>query len=116
GEPPAWVTSPILKEIRDYNEDDCRSNAELTEWLRNLAREQGIAFAARRADGDSEEPKSADPKIANRQELAAKLRTQGHAVSVVLLSIWITASLWQRSARKRSRINVMVSFPSVDRF
>ena len=38
GEPPDWTSSPILKGIRDYNEDDCRSNAELTEWLRTLAK------------------------------------------------------------------------------
>jgi AAA domain/RNase_H superfamily len=84
GEPPNWTSSPILKGIRDYNQDDCRSNAELTEWLRNLAKEKGIAFAAREPDADTEEPKSADPEIAKRQELATKLRAQGDAVSVVL--------------------------------
>ena len=84
GEPPDWSSSPILKGIRDYNEDDCRSNAELTEWLRTVAKEQGIAFAAHKHDGDSEEPKPADPEIAKRQELAEKLRAQGDAVSIVL--------------------------------
>jgi len=86
GEPQDSATSPILKAIRDYNEDDCRSNAELTEWLRNLAKRRGIAFAPRMldADTDTEESKSADPEIAKRQELAAKLRSQGDAVSIVL--------------------------------
>jgi uncharacterized protein len=78
------ANSPILTAIRDYNEDDCRSNAELTEWLRNLASEKGIAFVARTLDADSEEQKSTDPEIAKRQELAAKLRGQNDAVSVVL--------------------------------
>jgi predicted RecB family nuclease len=84
GEPQDSATSPILKGIRDYNEDDCRSNAELTEWLRNLAKQRGIAFVPRILDADTEESKSADPEIAKRQELAAKLRSQGDAVSVVL--------------------------------
>jgi predicted RecB family nuclease len=84
GEPPDSATSPILKAIRDYNEDDCRSNAELTEWLRNLAKQRRIAFAPRILDADTEESKSADPEIAKRQELAAKLHSQGDAVSVVL--------------------------------
>jgi predicted RecB family nuclease len=84
GEPQDSATSPILKGIRDYNEDDCRSNAELTEWLRNLASEKGIAFVARTLDADTEESKSADPEIAKRQDLAAKLRSQGAAVSIVL--------------------------------
>ncbi len=40
GETPA--TSKILKQIRDYNEQDCRSTAELAEWLRHRQREAGI--------------------------------------------------------------------------
>src|SRR5437899_1387831 len=42
-QPRDWTRSDILKSIHDYNEDDCRSNAELCEWLRNLAKEGGIA-------------------------------------------------------------------------
>ena len=41
-QPRDWQSSNILKGIRDYNEDDCKSNAELCEWLRNLAKEQGV--------------------------------------------------------------------------
>src|SRR5262249_33442151 len=63
---------------------DCRSNAELTNWLRNLAKEQGIVFAGRCRDGDSEETKPADPEIGKRQELSEKLRAKCDAVSVVL--------------------------------
>src|SRR5439155_14018601 len=39
-----WRSSPILKAILDYNEDDCRSNAELCDWLRVIAKERGIAY------------------------------------------------------------------------
>jgi uncharacterized protein len=84
GQPRDWASSGILKGIRGYNEDDCRSNAELTEWLRNLAKEQGIAFAARKPEAEPEEPRSPDPEIAKRQELATKLRVKGDAVSIVL--------------------------------
>jgi len=40
--------SPILQEIRHYNEDDCHSTRRLAEWLRGLQ-----AGADREADGDS---------------------------------------------------------------
>ena len=35
-------TSAILKQIRDYNEEDCRSTAELAQWLRERQEEAGI--------------------------------------------------------------------------
>ncbi len=41
GQTPA--ESAILKQIRDYNEQDCISTAELAEWLRMRQREAGIA-------------------------------------------------------------------------
>jgi predicted RecB family nuclease len=78
-----WQSSDILRGIRDYNEDDCKSNAELCDWLRNLAKEQGITCIPVRAESE-EPPKPAAPEIAARQELAAKLRAQGDPVSIVL--------------------------------
>ena len=36
--------SAILKQIRDYNEQDCRSTAELAEWLRQRQTDAQIAF------------------------------------------------------------------------
>ncbi|MEZ6097124.1 MAG: ribonuclease H-like domain-containing protein [Pirellulaceae bacterium] len=33
GESQSWKKSPALKEIRDYNEDDCKSTLNLAEWL-----------------------------------------------------------------------------------
>jgi len=44
GESPVWNTSNILKGIRDYNEDDCKSTADLTNWLRITASNARIAF------------------------------------------------------------------------
>src|SRR5947208_1643943 len=79
--------SDILKGIRDYNEDDCKSNFELTEWLRKLADKQGISFASPVSESASTPPKPPAPDIAARQELAAKLRAQGDPVSVVLADV-----------------------------
>ena len=47
GEPPHPSTSAILKGIRDYNEDDCRSTAELVVWLRKLQGDRELAFLGR---------------------------------------------------------------------
>ena len=46
-EPGDWNKSPILKGIRDYNEDDCRSTAQLAQWLRETATNTGIAPSVR---------------------------------------------------------------------
>lgn len=83
-QPRDWQSSNILKGIRDYNEDDCKSNAELWEWLRNLAKEQGISYVDRHSADAPAPPRPADPEIAKRQELSAKLRAQGDLISVVL--------------------------------
>ncbi len=83
-QPRDWQSSSILKGIRDYNEDDCKSNAELCEWLRNLVKEQGISYVDRHSADAPAPPKPADPEIAKRQELSAKLRANGDPISVVL--------------------------------
>ena len=83
-QPRDWQSSNILKGIRDYNENDCKSNAELWEWLRNLAKEQGISYVDRHSAEAPALPKPADPEIAKRQELSAKLRANGDPISVVL--------------------------------
>jgi len=87
GQPRDWTTSGILNGIRDYNEDDCKSTAELTDWLRKVATEQGISFSAGISESGKPAPKPAAPEIAARQELAAKLRRQGDPVSLVLADV-----------------------------
>jgi predicted RecB family nuclease len=86
-QPRDWQSSSILKGIRDYNEDDCKSNAELCEWLRNLAKEQGISYVDCHSADAPAPPKPADPEIAKRQELSAKLRANGDPISVVLADL-----------------------------
>lgn len=39
-----WQTSPLLKEIRDYNQIDCESTWKLAEWLRCLQAEKRVKF------------------------------------------------------------------------
>lgn len=90
GDPADCYQSPILKEIRDYNEDDCRSTAELFSWLKKLAAEHGIEAcrsgrAARSADGYVARDPS--PEQIERSQVAEQLRQKGDKVSVVLADL-----------------------------
>ncbi|NYT78022.1 TM0106 family RecB-like putative nuclease [Alcaligenaceae bacterium] len=40
-----WQTSAILKDIRDYNIDDCNSTQELTIWLREQQHVHGLVYS-----------------------------------------------------------------------
>jgi uncharacterized protein len=40
-----WQESPILKEIRDYNELDCISTQQLALWLRSRQKENNIVYS-----------------------------------------------------------------------
>ncbi|MDI1242807.1 MAG: TM0106 family RecB-like putative nuclease [bacterium] len=75
GESRVWNESPVLKDIRVYNKDDCDSTAELSVWLRKIASENGIAIGSipsRSATPD--EPKELPPEAARRLDVANKLR------------------------------------------
>lgn len=92
GEPKDWSASPLLRQIRDYNEEDCRSTAELLEWLQERQAEAGIGFAP-----------EAPPAAAAREEpspgqlFAAEL----HALSESMLAaIPATAEERARDARR----------------
>lgn len=90
GESGEWQSSPILKEIRDYNMDDCDSTAELARWLRQLAAANGVSpstdpSALRSADQtDIKEP---DERTAARLEIARKLRERKDGLSLVLADL-----------------------------
>ncbi|MEK7856057.1 MAG: TM0106 family RecB-like putative nuclease, partial [Acidobacteriota bacterium] len=83
-EPEDWQNSPILKNIRDYNKDDCDSTAELAKWLRRLAAENGIPpstdLAALRS-ADQTDIKKPDERTAARLEIARKLREKNDNIS-----------------------------------
>lgn len=74
GESRDSASSPLLRRIRDYNEEDCRSTFELLEWLRERQREVGIAFLTTIGLEENEEAVSDDPsEWAERKELAARM-------------------------------------------
>ena len=80
---PRWEDSPILKEIRDYNEDDCKSTVELFQWLRKIAVENKVSFKRAATGSTSAEStrKELSPEIIARQEAVINLRKQGDQLS-----------------------------------
>jgi predicted RecB family nuclease len=80
-----WRESNILREIRDYNQDDCVSTAELAQWLRSVAAANGIqsAFSSTAPDVVAEE-RVRPPEVIARLALAVRLRGRGDTVSQVL--------------------------------
>jgi uncharacterized protein len=60
-----WQSSPILKAIRDYNQDDCESTQKLAYWLRERQQEGQIAFLPPDAPPDETERQK------HRSDLAA---------------------------------------------
>jgi len=77
GEAPSAAASPLLEDIRKYNEDDCVSTLQLAAWLRARQEEAGIDFAppARVAPGgDDERAARRTERRAAQRALAARLR------------------------------------------
>ena len=64
-------TSTILKQIRDYNEEDCQSTTQLAEWLRQVQRDQGIEPLSI-ADSVDEPPQPAPETVRRRRALYAR--------------------------------------------
>ena len=85
GQPGDWNKSAILKGIRDYNEDDCRSTAQLSQWLRETARAHGIAPAASTTQPMVE--RELPPEAVARQALAAQLRHHHDEAAKVLADV-----------------------------
>src|SRR5436190_2559938 len=69
GEPGDPAGSPRLRQIRDYNEEDCESTRLLTEWLWARQKEQGIAWLP--AKHGTEDPAAASQVPEDDQEAAA---------------------------------------------
>ena len=65
-------SSPILKRIRDDNEQDCRSTAELASWLWQRQNEAGIAPATRAPEVPKTTPE-AHTNNERRRALAAEI-------------------------------------------
>lgn len=70
GEPADWRASPLLRRIRDYNEEDCRSTFALLAWLRARAAEAGVVHEPPgRSEGEAAQPAS-DAAAARRERRA----------------------------------------------
>lgn len=94
GEARDWQTSPILKGIRDYNEDDCLSTKELADWLRELAERHGITPLPPPQDTDEEEDEDDGGKaeaaglLEEHQRIIATLRArQGDPCATILADL-----------------------------
>jgi uncharacterized protein len=92
-QPRTWEGSTILKGIRDYNEDDCRSTAELLQWLRTIACENNIPTmcpvqaAATAATPAQSAPKVLPPEVVTRLATIGTLRERGDSFSIVLADL-----------------------------
>ena len=71
GETPA--ISPILKQIRDYNEQDCLSTAELAEWLRERQHEAGITPRSPAATEPPSDEPVPETELQRRRALAQEI-------------------------------------------
>ena len=73
-EPRDWKSSPILKQIRDYNRDDCDSTHMLHEWLLERQQEAGITYFRQDEDETIKEaPEDVSEAVAHRHELSIAL-------------------------------------------
>lgn len=79
GEPPEWRESPILKGVRDYNEDDCTSTWQLATWLRERQRDAGIAYLPPgQVEPEAEKPVSDETRA--RRELMTAMLAEAAAI------------------------------------
>ncbi len=89
-QPRDWKASPILKAIRDYNEDDCLSTAGLLTWLRDVARQNGIPpSTASRAAASAKTYEKAElkPEVIERLKIVKQLANRKDDLSVVLADV-----------------------------
>ena len=74
-EPQGWQASPILKGIRDYNEEDCESTWALRRWLLERQEESGIAYVPESVG--KEEAEETATERAEVEALAKRLVERG---------------------------------------
>ena len=74
-----WQSSRILKDIRDYNIDDCESTWELTDWLRKTADANGIDFKPKATDRSNTDNTDQEETSALVQQLLLRAETHPEA-------------------------------------
>lgn len=70
-----WQDSKILKDIRDYNIDDCNSTQELVDWLRAQQQDHHIQYQPKQISSEPEKPEKiekAQQIVQLRDELLAQ--------------------------------------------
>lgn len=82
-----WNKSSILRAIRQYNEDDCDSTAQLSGWLRQVARHLNIPPMSRPAAAETAEPRELPPEVSARQDTIKHLRQRGDNLALVLADL-----------------------------
>lgn len=82
-----WNKSPILRAIRQYNEDDCNSTAQLSGWLRQVARNLNSPPMLRPAATETAEPRELPPEVIARQDTIKHLRQRGDNLALVLADL-----------------------------
>jgi predicted RecB family nuclease len=74
GESQDWRQSDRLRQIRDYNADDCESTRLLTEWLRGAQQAEGIGYwSAARVELDDEGNQKDPAAVPENDQEAATL-------------------------------------------
>lgn len=71
-----WAESKLLREIRDYNKDDCDSTYELAKWLQEMQKQAGIP-PYQRSTSSEEEDESNDSKEVSHNSLKTSLQAAG---------------------------------------
>ncbi|GKS59467.1 hypothetical protein YTPLAS18_29940 [Nitrospira sp.] len=82
-----WNKSSILKAIREYNQDDCASTAQLCQWLRHVARDLDISSEPHHLPSDAPAPPELRPEVIVRQETIKQLRRHGDELATVLAEV-----------------------------
>jgi len=71
-----WETSTILKNIRDYNIDDCNSTQELVVWLREQQQANNISYLGKTEINEPELKEEVTQRITLRDRLLEKAYQQ----------------------------------------
>ncbi len=104
-QPQSWQGSPILREIRDYNQLDCDSTFELAVWLRRVQATHNIAYLPEKTDApgdaDHEDPGRENPSKALAERLLKEIEdnkvTDPERRRVQELLAWLLEFHWREA-------------------
>jgi uncharacterized protein len=69
-----WTEWQALKDIRDYNIDDCESTLELVDWLREQQQESGVSYSP--IEEIKSDKEQTDRQVQNQEKRAALIARQ----------------------------------------